>query len=346
MKIYDVRGIGANLTGSFSGSFGGVFAGTLDNVTVTASYVDYTNVVNKPTLVSSSAQIGEYGVFATTGSNQFDGSQAITGSLTVTGEVVAQTLNVQQVTSSIVYSSGSNVFGNDLGNTQQFTGSLQVSGSSHYLLGDLGIGTASPAVKLDVAGEIRSTSTSGYAALLSISALGYSILADTHTGGAMTIWTAGSEKMRITSGGNVLIGTTTDSGYKLDVNGTGRFSGTLTGASSIFTNIVVNASGVGVSVIGLAGNPAYFVTDQSVNNSGKRWRFGYTGAIGGFGSFDFYNQTDNITALTLASTGEATFSSNVTAVNIIARRDSTTSGTDAQFISENRTGTSGQYAIY
>jgi hypothetical protein len=65
--------------------------------------------------------------------------------------------------------------------------------------GNVGIGTASPASKLDVSGEIRSTSTSGYAALLSISALGYSILADTHTGGAMTIFTEGSEKMRITS---------------------------------------------------------------------------------------------------------------------------------------------------
>jgi hypothetical protein len=38
-------------------------------------------------------------------------------------------LNVQQVTSSIVFSSGSNIFGNDLGNTQQFTGSVSVTGS-------------------------------------------------------------------------------------------------------------------------------------------------------------------------------------------------------------------------
>jgi len=80
-------------------------------------------------VVSGSSQIVEYNVFATTGSNQFDGSQAITGSLTVTGQVVAQTLNVQQVTSSIVFSSGSNIFGNDLGNTQQFTGSVSVTGS-------------------------------------------------------------------------------------------------------------------------------------------------------------------------------------------------------------------------
>jgi hypothetical protein len=81
-----------------------------------------------------------------------------------------------------------------------------VNGSLTNLLsvkngGNVGIGTASPASKLDVSGEIRSTSTSGYAALLSISALGYSILADTHTGGAMTIFTGGSEKMRVTSDG-------------------------------------------------------------------------------------------------------------------------------------------------
>jgi hypothetical protein len=124
-----------------------VTGGITGSVT-TASYVEYTGVANKPTLVSgsaqvtysgltgvpagivsSSAQVGGYNVFATTGSNQFNGSQAVTGSLTVTGQVVAQTLNVQQVTSSIVYSSGSNIFGNSLGNTQQFTGSVSVTGS-------------------------------------------------------------------------------------------------------------------------------------------------------------------------------------------------------------------------
>ena len=126
-----------------------VTGGITGSVT-TASYVEYTGVANKPALVSSSAQIVGYNVFATTGSNQFNGSQAITGSLTVTGQVVAQTLNVQQVTSSIVYSSGSNIFGNSLGNTQQFTGSLQVSGSNHYVLGNTGIGTTSPSANLHV----------------------------------------------------------------------------------------------------------------------------------------------------------------------------------------------------
>lgn len=75
---------------------------------------------------------------------QLSGSLAITGSLVATSQIVAQTLNVQQVTSSIVYSSGSNIFGNSVSNTQQFTGSLQVSGSNHYFLGKVGIGTTSP----------------------------------------------------------------------------------------------------------------------------------------------------------------------------------------------------------
>jgi len=57
------------------------------------------------------------------------GSLDITGNLTTTGTITAQKLVVQQVTSSVVYSSGSNVFGNDLSNTQTMTGSVNISGS-------------------------------------------------------------------------------------------------------------------------------------------------------------------------------------------------------------------------
>jgi hypothetical protein len=73
--------------------------------------------------------------FATTGSNTFIGSQVVSGSIvqsgsfTTTGTIIAQTINVQTVTSSIVYSSGSNIFGNLLNNTQTFTGSVLVTGS-------------------------------------------------------------------------------------------------------------------------------------------------------------------------------------------------------------------------
>jgi hypothetical protein len=95
--------------------------------------------------------------------------------------------------------------------------------------GNVGIGTTSPADKLVVEGldnYITSKSTSNVAGFKMINTLGTSLMAQVSN--ALVFDHLGSERMRITSGGNVLIGTTTDSGYKLDVNGTGRFSGALT----------------------------------------------------------------------------------------------------------------------
>jgi hypothetical protein len=48
---------------------------------------------------------------------------------TVSGTLTAQTLIVQTVSSSIIYSSGSNIFGNSLTNNQRFTGSVDITGS-------------------------------------------------------------------------------------------------------------------------------------------------------------------------------------------------------------------------
>jgi hypothetical protein len=67
--------------------------------------------------------------YATTGSNSFRADQSITGSLVVSSTITAQTLVVQTVTSSIVYSSGSNIFGSALGDRQTFTGSVNITGS-------------------------------------------------------------------------------------------------------------------------------------------------------------------------------------------------------------------------
>jgi hypothetical protein len=63
------------------------------------------------------------------GNTQVTGSLGVTGSITTTGTITAQTLVVQTVSSSIIYSSGSNIFGNDLANTQVLTGSVNITGS-------------------------------------------------------------------------------------------------------------------------------------------------------------------------------------------------------------------------
>jgi hypothetical protein len=118
-----------------------------------SSQISFTGITNKPTLISGSAQIAALG-YATTGSNQFKASQVITGSLTVTDAIVAQTLNVQQVTSSVIFSSGSNVFGNSVSNTQQFTGSVNITGSLTTSIATLG--TAATTFLTSDGGTIKS----------------------------------------------------------------------------------------------------------------------------------------------------------------------------------------------
>jgi hypothetical protein len=73
--------------------------------------------------------------------------------------------------------------------------------------------------------------------------------------------------------------------------------GTMTG-----TLEVTNVSN-GINLIGKTGNPIYLSTDQSTNNSGKIWRVGNTGATSNYTSFDIYNQTDSITAISIPSNG-------------------------------------------
>jgi len=77
---------------------------------------------------------------------------------------------------------------------------------------------------------------------------------------SLSLYVAGSEKARILSTGNVLIGTTTDAGYKLDVVGAdSRFNGVRVGlgAGGVSTNTVVgnstlasNTTGASITAVG------------------------------------------------------------------------------------------------
>jgi hypothetical protein len=336
-------------SGSFSGSFQGD-GSQLSGVTgaTTASYVEYSNVGNKPALVSgssqiiysglsgipsgivsSSAQIEGYGIFATTGSNSFNGSQTVTGSLTVTGQVVAQTLNVQQVTSSIVYSSGSNVFGNSLANTQQFTGSVSVTGSlavngAGTFASSVGI-NGSPGTSFPLEAYINnstaySSTSRGNVFRVYNSNTGANIFAGIELGGAgsandglaglnaivtgngsaaLTFYTRDSntfaERIRLTSGGNVGIGTNSP------VGGGGASDRTLginaaTGAATFVTGMI---NGTRYSTLFTAADSVVLETNAAIplafnTNSTERMRITSGGDV-------FINNSSGVTLNSLTN---------------------------------------------
>lgn len=77
-----------------------------------------------------------------------------------------------------------------------------------------------------------------------------------------------NEKMRIFGGGNVIIGggnTPTDAGYKLDVNGTGRFQSGLTGTIANFSgNAAFGTTQIGIGGSGgFGGGASYWVSASS-----------------------------------------------------------------------------------
>ena len=104
-----------DVTNGITGSLFGTASNSISaSYSVTASYI-------------ANAQTASYVVNALSASLAATASTA--DNFTVRGTLTAQTLVVQTITSSIVYSSGSNRFGSQLTDTQAITGSTGVTGS-------------------------------------------------------------------------------------------------------------------------------------------------------------------------------------------------------------------------
>ena len=184
--------------------------------------------------------------------------------------------------------------------------------------GNLGIGVTNPSTQLHVsrAGSVSgrfSNTTSGVNVEIGVvSGLGY---VGTQTAASFALYTSDTERARLFTTGNLAVGTTTDAGFRLDVNGTMRVSGASTFNGNM-TNAFASLAGGTTVIGGITGVSNGFRIDVDTSNQYQ---------------YSFRSGT-NTTLFQIASTGAATFSSSVQAgggttnASAILQADSTTKG--------------------
>jgi hypothetical protein len=124
--------------------------------------------------------------------------------------------------------------------------------------------------------------------------------------------------MTLTAAGRLLLGTTTESTYLLDVNGTGRFVGNLTVAKSDASNDILlkvqqlsNTAAAGIGLVSNVDGLASYNFIYSATNAGsEHWKIFGDGTANTLAI-----QTGGTTRLTIASGGGATFTGSVTATS-------------------------------
>jgi hypothetical protein len=179
-----------------------------------------------------------------------------------------------------------------LGTTSSYTGVRMVAEST------TGVAawfiSANDVVPVSAINNGGTISTIGFKGTSTANAFNVRVGAD---GENFVAYTSNTERMRITSGGNLLVGTTTDAGYKLDVNGTGSFSDQLT--------IKTPSSSTAIALWGRSSDNFSALRFQS-NTGATTYATIYSNAS------DLIFENNGLARLTIASTGAATFSSSVT----------------------------------
>ena len=237
----------------------------------------------------------------------------------VNGQIVyADATNTLKTITNFKYDDATGVLTTQLGNlgSNAYTSTAYLPLTGGTLTGALG-GTSASFSSSVTANQIFSTTTAaGYAAILT-NTNGASdsngLLVKASSMGTEYVvrfanQTDTSTFFTIKGTGNVLIGTTTDSGYKLDVNGTGRFS------SSVDATVANLSSGLKVTGSGLTSGTGA----EIVYSSGKGLFLTFNRATSTYLPTEIDGSTVTLSIsgtpkLTIASTGAATFSSSVDA---------------------------------
>jgi hypothetical protein len=233
-------------------------------------------------------------------------------------------------------------------NTSTTTGSLIfVNGSTEQMRinssGNVGIGTASPSVKLDVS-QVSTGSVvrfQGDAALLRYLEF-KSIDAGAFTGagwdrnvnsasGFHTWSTAGTERLRIFANGRVAINTTTDAGYQLDVNGGTRVTGrvTVTGNDTLGLSIArAGTSAISSEIYNGGGDNGWLLWGVESSAGGVIFpgTTAYASVFGSFRNVPIQFATNNTVRMTIDGGGSVGIGVASPSASAILQVDSTTKG--------------------
>ena len=143
-------------------------------------------------------------------------------------------------------------FGGNGGTGNAIIPSISTSNIYAGHLGYFGFYTAGSTLNMEVMGMINRTDNNNYGVGLFYK-----------TAGTLT------QGIGLRNNGNVLINTTTDAGFRLDVNGTGRFIGQLTANSFVPTSSTIPTNGMylsGTNTLGFATNGTL---DMVINEAGS-----------------------------------------------------------------------------
>jgi hypothetical protein len=245
-----------------------------------------------------------------------------------------QRMSISSVGNLLVNTSVDAGFKLDVNGTARVTGNTLISAGNLSIFTtntprrinlEVANGSKAAAIGIQTLGVIHSVigvDTSGTDFLQVASKTGISFYSGSTIGNIVTDPT--NERMRLTTAGRLLLGTTTESTFLLDVNGTARVSDTSATILTLnstngtgYSAIKIDASGVEKGLIGFG---TYLTSDGGVAIRTAA-STPFTIAIGG-----------GVPTLTLATTGAATFSSSVKAgggsinASAILQADSTTQG--------------------
>ena len=104
------------------------------------------------------------------------------------------------------------------------------------------------------------------------------------------------ERLRITSTGNVLINTTTNAGFRLDVNGTARVTGAATFSSSVTASSLIRSGGTSTQYLMADGSTSTLTNPVTgTGTSGQVAYFNGASTIIGGSSFTYNSSQSNLT---------------------------------------------------